>query len=697
MPLISLPSSPHSTPRAPWRRHTALAAGVAALSVLATPVCAQSDSAAAVEVLERYIAAIGGRALWSRSTTIESIQERPAAGGGVQTGYRMQETKPNGRWYSRTETGGTVTERGFDGTRRWERSASFRGYLPEDRARAVANLEVDLPHYREDGRRFVRLPDEMADGKLYQVVRTDVVNARGEAIGISFYFDTTTHLLQRRVLHLAGFPATVTYGDYRAVQGRTVPLAQSMRQMGDLQPLHFVHYRFDVPVSDSTFAYPGDAAPPRPLPPVARPGALPGAPPPTAALPESVRVRTLELVWRTIRDSYWDTTFNGRDWAAVRTRYLPLARQTIESIAFHSLLDSMVQEIGQTHFDVMPPAADRHAGTGYVGLELRWVRGELLVTSVDSSRRDSSTPTARAPRPGDVITAIDDKSPDALLAEYRASIPGGGALRESRLRVRAAYAALAGPAGSTVRVTMRGDVGRPPVATLTRSTGAMRSAADSGQALRAALRAVESRSLAPGVAYIRVRQFFADAVSGVRAALEQYHDVPALVLDLRGNPGGIGAMSRDIASLLSATAGTLGTSRGRYASEEYRFSGSGSRAYAGRLVILVDPGSASTSEVLAAGLQESGRATVIGDTTSAAALPSQQLPLPTGGTLQYPVADFRTPRGRRLEGLGVVPDHVVLPSRATLLAGRDAALDRALTLLAAKPATSRGRARPPLD
>ncbi|MGH8771628.1 MAG: S41 family peptidase, partial [Burkholderiales bacterium] len=104
-------------------------------------------------------------------------------------------------------------------------------------------------------------------------------------------------------------------------------------------------------------------------------------------------------------------------------------------------------------------------------------------------------------------------------------------------------------------------------------------------------------------------------------------------------------------------------------------------SYGGKVNLLVDEFSGSTAEVFAGGLQASGRALVVGSNTAGAVLPSLILVLPTGAALQQVVSNFQTPNGTVLEGRGVIPDITVQPSRAGLLAGKDAALDRAIELI----------------
>ena len=109
----------------------------------------------------------------------------------------------------------------------------------------------------------------------------------------------------------------------------------------------------------------------------------------------------------------------------------------------------------------------------------------------------------------------------------------------------------------------------------------------------------------------------------------------------------------------------------------------GEKPFLGPLAILTDEGTASTSEMLTAGLQEAKRAVVVGDTTLGAVLPSVIQELPGGAIMQYVVADFKTPKGILLEGRGVQPDKRVVETQAALRSGRDPVLDAALVAIRA--------------
>ncbi|HTG46009.1 MAG TPA: S41 family peptidase, partial [Verrucomicrobiae bacterium] len=86
----------------------------------------------------------------------------------------------------------------------------------------------------------------------------------------------------------------------------------------------------------------------------------------------------------------------------------------------------------------------------------------------------------------------------------------------------------------------------------------------------------------------------------------------------------------------------------------------------------------------AGGLQELGRVRVFGRTTSGQALPAVLDELPNGDGFYHPIADFITPKGTRFEGRGVVPDEVVPLDRPSLLAGKDPALERAISWITSK-------------
>jgi carboxyl-terminal processing protease len=189
----------------------------------------------------------------------------------------------------------------------------------------------------------------------------------------------------------------------------------------------------------------------------------------------------------------------------------------------------------------------------------------------------------------------------------------------------------------------------------------------------------ESRALPDGAGYIRFNEFLdpASIMPQFEAALKSFRKAPGVMIDLRGNPGGIGIMAMGIAGFFIDKDGQrLGEMKTRDTTLKFVIFPR-PETYAGPLAILVDEGSASTSEILAGGLQDLKRARIFGVRTAGAALPSDIVRLPNGDGFQYAQASYTSESGTVLEGAGVKPDVVVEQTREALLAGRDLVVEAA--------------------
>lgn len=174
-------------------------------------------------------------------------------------------------------------------------------------------------------------------------------------------------------------------------------------------------------------------------------------------------------------------------------------------------------------------------------------------------------------------------------------------------------------------------------------------------------------------------------------AVDSVRTCRGIVVDLRGNPGGLGVMVMGFGGYFVDTTRSLGTMRSRQVTLRFVINPRLSRpdgrtvpTFSGPLAILVDPLSASTSEIFAAGMQRIGRARVFGEPSARAALPALTERLPSGDVFVHAVADFTDPDGRRVEGAGVVPDEIVPLTVADLLAGKDAPLEAAVRWIASE-------------
>ncbi len=277
-----------------------------------------------------------------------------------------------------------------------------------------------------------------------------------------------------------------------------------------------------------------------------------------------------------------------------------------------------------------------------IGVELQQMPDRTLkvIAPIDD------TPAARAGiKAGDIITAIDGKAIDAD------SELGSGPLR--------------GKSGSKVVLTIvREGTPKPFDVTLVRDT------------IRVA--SVRSRMLEPGYGYVRISTFQADTAADFSRALERLQsggDTPGrglrgLVIDLRSNPGGLLTAAVQIADELLER-GQIVSTRGRVAISDAQFGATpGDRLDGAPVVLLVDAGSASASEVLAGALHDNKRARVVGSRTFGKGSVQTLLPLDNGDSVKLTTARYYTPSGKSIQARGIEPDVVLHPAKDAANGGR---------------------------
>ena len=181
------------------------------------------------------------------------------------------------------------------------------------------------------------------------------------------------------------------------------------------------------------------------------------------------------------------------------------------------------------------------------------------------------------------------------------------------------------------------------------------------------------------IGYIRITQFNEQTFDGVKEAVEKFnHDVPAnkfkgYILDLRNNPGGLLDQSIAVANVF-IDHGEIVSTRGRNADETQRFNARpGADLADGKpLVVLINGGSASASEIVAGALQDHKRATLVG--TRSFGKGSVQTIIPLGqnnGALRLTTARYYTPSGRSIQAKGIDPDVSILEDVPADLKGKD--------------------------
>jgi carboxyl-terminal processing protease len=269
---------------------------------------------------------------------------------------------------------------------------------------------------------------------------------------------------------------------------------------------------------------------------------------------------------------------------------------------------------------------------GGLGIEVNEDKGLIKVVSpIDD------TPAARGGiKPGDIITALDGKTVIGL------------SLNDAVDRMR-------GPPNSKIVLTIkRQNVEKPIEISLTRET--------------IHLQVVKSRMEPDNIGYIRLSQFTEQADAGIKQAVRNLKQqnggkLSGLVLDLRNNPGGLLDQAVAVSSDF-VDQGEIVSTRARHPDDSQRWDAKGEDVLGGApLVVLINGGSASASEIVSGALQDHHRAIVLGTRSFGKGSVQTVIPLPGNGAMRLTTARYYTPSGRSIQGLGIAPDVPVQETR----------------------------------
>ncbi len=410
----------------------------------------------------------------------------------------------------------------------------------------------------------------------------------------------------------------------------------------------------------------------------------------------------------------------GVDWDAVRDELRPLAGDATGVDELRSVLRDMLSRLGQSHFGVLPgTGSSAHGEDPPSGSEDGGDEAAVCTTALARAvLGEGGSPSSDA-GPGFDLRFIDSAAVVARVepgsAADRAGLAAGlevVRLGDQELAPLTRCLGLDSPDGP-VAATLRsravagllyGRVGDPLTVEFADRDGGRRrlelerrhhpDAVEAGfgnlPPMRYRFETDVVETGAGRVLAVRFNIWMLPVVRDFGAAL--YGEPPAgtalfdgLLIDLRGNPGGVGGTAVGVAGYLLDERVELGrmVNRGndlRYIVSPRRSSSGGQRMkpFPGPVALLVDGGSASTSEVFAAGLQDHGRARIFGQPTMAAALPAVVERMPNGDLLMRAVADLVRPSGERIEGRPIVPDSLHPLTREGLAAGRDEPREAAL-------------------
>jgi carboxyl-terminal processing protease len=331
-------------------------------------------------------------------------------------------------------------------------------------------------------------------------------------------------------------------------------------------------------------------------------------------------------------------------------------------------IKGMIEALGDPYSSYLTSEEYKSSLQG-IGGEFEGIGAEIGTVKADGTTTDCTTlgpdcrlviiaPIEGSPaqaagiRPGDIVTAADGTSLDGLTID------------EARDRIR-------GPKGTKVRLTVVRDGGSPFDVEITRDVIQQKE--------------VIERDLAGGdVGYVKLTGFSDDAAKDFHDVLKA--DVDAgrtkIILDLRGNPGGYVTTAQDVASEFVKDGVLFWQEDAKGTQTPTKATGDGAATDPGiDLVVLIDKGSASASEIVAGALQDRDRATLVGETTFGKGTVQQWQTLEGDhGGFRLTVAKWLTPDKHWIHHQGIVPDvAVTVPADAPT--GVDPALDKALEVL----------------
>jgi carboxyl-terminal processing protease len=337
--------------------------------------------------------------------------------------------------------------------------------------------------------------------------------------------------------------------------------------------------------------------------------------------------------WRIVNQSYLDETFNHQNWWMMREKYLK--RSITSQVEAYDTIEEMLGTLGDPFTRLLKPEQYRSLKVNTSG-ELSGV-GLQININPDHGYLEVVTPMAGTPaekagiKPRDRIVEIDDILTDQITLDEAAAL-------------------MRGPVGTTVTLTLQ--------------------APDDNETLRRVELVRDRISLNPvyarldkkgdtAIGYIRLSQFSANATEEVSKAVQSLAQKGATsyILDLRNNPGGLLQAGIEIARLFLDQGTIVYTVNrqgmlGSFESVENAITKA-------PLVVLVNQGTASASEILAGALQDNGRAILVGAKTFGKGLIQSLFDLPEGAGLAITVAKYETPSHKDINKLGILPDNIV--------------------------------------
>lgn len=339
--------------------------------------------------------------------------------------------------------------------------------------------------------------------------------------------------------------------------------------------------------------------------------------------------------WRLVNQSYVDETFNHQNWWLIRQKFLQ--RPLSEREQTYTAIEEMLATLDDPFTRLLKPEQYHSLQVSTSG-ELSGVGLQININSATGQLE------VVAPLTGSPAEAAGLAPRDRIL-----EIDG---INTSTLTLDEAAARMRGPSGTKVSLTVQPkDEAKDSVHKIELVRDRI--------SLNPVVATLDQQSTDLPIGYIRLNQFSANATQEIAHAVSKLEKQGAdgYILDLRNNPGGLLQAGIEIARLWLNEGSIVYTVNRQETLES--FTASGSALTEDPLVVLVNQGTASASEILAGALQDNGRAKLVGEKTFGKGLIQSLFELPDGAGLAITVAKYETPNHKDIHKLGIMPDKIV--------------------------------------
>lgn len=333
-------------------------------------------------------------------------------------------------------------------------------------------------------------------------------------------------------------------------------------------------------------------------------------------------------VWQTVDRLYVDGTFNQKDWRAIRKQYLSKNYKSNEEA--YKAVRSMLKNLNDPYTRFMDPKEFRdlrvETSGQLIGVGIQLSQDEKTKKLVVIAPIEDTSASKAGVLSKDIIIKIDGKSTKGM-------------------DVNQAVQLIRGKEGTSVKLTIQRDGSQILTFNLLRK--------------QIEIHPVEAKyrpNELGGIGYIRLKQFSENAPTEMRKAIEtlEKQGATGYVLDLRSNPGGLLYGAIDIAKMWLNEGKIVSTADRKGAGETN--SADGTAITKKPLVVMVDGGSASASEILSGALQDNKRAKLVGMKTFGKGLVQSVRPLSGDAGMAVTIAKYYTPSGKDINHLGIKPD-----------------------------------------